>query len=109
MQRQIPGGAFVNESDAAQRQIPGAQYLNEQAEAAAVLFTQEGFRWRYDDGDEDGATFSAAQDEPSAASIGVTKRLRAIVNLNGNPGSPSAEQFRLEYRKVGDPDWKRVT
>lgn len=78
--------------------------------AAGVTFEQEGFRWRYDDGDEDGATFSAAQDEPSAASIGITKRLRLLVDVTGNPGSPAAEQFQLQYRRTGSPteDWKKV-
>lgn len=78
--------------------------------AAGVTFEQEGFRWRYDDGDEDGATFSAAQDEPSAASIGITKRLRVLVDVTGNPGSPAAEQFQLQYRRTGSPteDWKKV-
>lgn len=78
--------------------------------AAATSYDQEGFRWRYDDGDEDGATFSAAQDEPSAASIGITKRLRVLVDVTGNPGSPAAEQFQLQYRRTGSPteEWKKV-
>lgn len=77
---------------------------------AEVSYEQEGFRWRYDDGDEDGATFSAAQDEPSAASIGITKRLRVLVDVTGNPGSPAAEQFQLQYRRTGSPteEWKKV-
>lgn len=111
-QYQIPGGPFVN-SDASgdQFQIPGGPYLNDESGGSGpTLFTQEGFRWRYDDGDEDGATFSAAQDEPSAASIGITKRLRVIVDVSGNPGSPSAEEFELQYRRTGSPteDWKKV-
>lgn len=80
------------------------------AAAVGATLDQEGFRWRYDDGDEDGATFSAAQDEPSAASIGITKRLRVIVDVTGNPGSPAAEQFQLQYRRTGSPteEWKKV-
>lgn len=71
------------------------------------MLEQEGFRWRYDDGDEDGATFSAAQDEHSAASIGIRKRLRTIVNVTG---TPSTEEFELQYRRVGSPseDWRKV-
>lgn len=85
-------------------------YIPSVAAGVAVTFEQEGFRWRYDDGDEDGATFSAAQDEPSAASIGITKRLRVLVDVTGNPGSPAVEQFELQYRRTGSPteDWKKV-
>jgi hypothetical protein len=77
----------------------------------ALTYTQEAYRWRYDDGDEDGATFSTYQDESGSASIGTTKRLRVIVNVAGNPGSPSAKQFELQYRKAGSPtdEWKKVT
>lgn len=113
-ERQIPGGAYLNdvaEATLYQRQVPGGAFVNETEQSSAVAFVQEGFRWRYDDGDEDGATFSAAQDEPSAASIGITKRLRIIVNVSGNPGSPSAEQFQLQYRRSGSPteEWQRVS
>lgn len=75
--------------------------------AGGVMLEQEGFRWRYDDGDEDGATFSAPQDEHSAASIGIKKRLRTIVNVTG---TPSTEEFELQYRRVGSPseDWRKV-
>lgn len=88
--------------------LRGGDSLRGTEAAGAATFTQEGFRWRYDDGDEDGATFSAAQDEYSAASIGLTKRLRVIVDMSGNPGSPSSEEFELQYRKVGDSTWLKV-
>lgn len=105
-ERQIPGGPFVNETGTDQQQIPGGPFLNGQG-GAALSFEQEGFRWRYDDGDEDGATFSAAQDEHSAAAIGIKKRLRTIVNVTG---TPSTEEFELQYRRVGSPseDWRKV-
>ena len=35
-QRQVPGGAYVNEVDTAQRQIPGWQYINETIAAPVV-------------------------------------------------------------------------
>jgi hypothetical protein len=108
-QFQIPGGPFVNlGGDAREFQLPGGPFVND--EEAAVTLQQEAFRWRYDDGDENGATFSAAQDEHSAASVGITKRLRAIVNVSGNPGSPAAEEFQLQYRRAGSPteDWRKV-
>lgn len=77
----------------------------------ALTYTQEGYRWRYDDGDEDGATFSTYQDSPGSASRGATKRLRVLVNVAGNPGSPNAKQFELQYRKAGSPTdtWKTVS
>lgn len=112
-QAQIPGGPYFNDAEEAtlyQRQVPGGPFVNETSQSSSVTFTQEGFRWRYDDGDEDGATYSAAQDEPSAASIGLTKRLRVLIDVSGNPGSPAAEQFELQYRRAGSPteDWTKV-
>jgi hypothetical protein len=76
----------------------------------SLTYTQESYRWRYDDGDEDGATFSTYQDEGGSASIRTTKRLRVIVNVAGNPGSPAGKQFELQYRKAGSPtdEWKTV-
>jgi hypothetical protein len=112
-QVQVPGGPYFNDDDEAtlyQRQVPDGPFVNETSQSSGITFTQEGFRWRYDDGDQVGATFSAAQDEPSAASIGLTKRLRVIVDVTGNPGSPAAEQFQLQYRRTGSPteEWKKV-
>jgi len=65
-------------------------------EAATV--TQEGFRWRNDDGSETTATWLAAQDTNASLDIGETARLRMILDATGDP-----DPFppTLYYRKVG--------
>lgn len=74
-------------------------------EGAAASLDQEGFRFRNDDADEDSATWSAAQDTTITLPIETPKRLRVLVNATGNPTSKS---LQLEYRKVGDPGWRKV-
>ncbi len=59
---------------------------------------QEGFRWRNDDGDEDGATWAAAQDTDISAPVSENRRLRVLLNATDDPGST---QFQLEYRLSG--------
>ena len=67
---------------------------------------QEGFRWRSDDGDEDAATWLASQDINITRATLTNTRLRLLLNATGDPDS---SQYQLEYRKVGDDDWKKVT
>lgn len=75
--------------------------------ADAGQMQQEGFRFRNDDGSETTATGIAAQDVNVIRPKLTNTRLRVLVNgTNDNPSQP----FRLEYRKVGDPNsfWKPV-
>lgn len=74
---------------------------------AIAVFDQEGFRWRNDDGDEDGATWAAAQDTNLTNPISEIKRLRMLVN-NTAGDAGFGDQYQLEYRKVGDPTWEVV-
>lgn len=63
---------------------------------------QEGFRFRNDDGTETTATFLATQDVNIIQPINTNTRLRFLLNGTLDRGP---EQYRLEYRKVGDLTW----
>lgn len=68
---------------------------------------QEGFRWRADDGDEDGATWLASQDVDITRTSDVATRLRMLVNTTGDV---SSAQYQLEWRKVSGPtDWRKIS
>lgn len=66
-----------------------------------VVTTQEGYRWRNDNGSESEATWAGDQDATLSAALGK-KRLRVLVDAAGDP---DAIQYQLEYRKVGDETW----
>jgi len=70
-----------------------------------VFLQQEGFRWRADDAGEAAGSWIAAQDANITRARNVNTRLRVLINGHGDPGS---EQYKLEYRKVGDTTWKPV-
>ena len=59
---------------------------------------QEGYRWRDDDGDEDGATWLAAQDSNITRSAELATRIRMLLNATGDPASA---QYRLGWRISG--------
>ena len=65
---------------------------------------QESFRFRNDDGTEANATWAADQDANMSANA-ADKRIRIIVNANGDPAS---SQFQLEWSKVGEDVWRKV-
>lgn len=68
-------------------------------------YEQEGFRWRDDDGDEDGATWLQAQDTDITREIETNTRLRLLLNTTGDP-SPVA--FMLQFKKSTDSEWLEV-
>lgn len=70
--------------------------------ADAGTVEQEGFRFRSDNGTETTATYLAAQDVNIIQPINTSTRLRVLLNSTLDRGS---EQYRLEYRKVGDTTW----
>lgn len=78
--------------------VPGAT-------TSALALEQSRFRWRNDDGSETAATWAAAADTDITAAALTPKRLRVQVAATGDP---SAKAFKLQYRKVGDADWKDV-
>lgn len=79
--------------------------VNVKAVVTAATLEQEGYRWRNDDGSETTATFAAAQDTTITLAASTTKRLRVIVNATNDPASAN---YKLQYRKVGDPSWKDI-
>jgi len=67
---------------------------------------QEGYRWREDDGTETTATWIDAQDTDIFRSKDTPMRLRTLTNYKS--GDPTPRQFKLQWRKVGDPTWRDV-
>lgn len=66
---------------------------------------QEGFRWRADDGDEDGASWLAAQDSNTSIALDTNLRLRTLIDTTGDAGNT---QYRLEYTEEGAGDWRPI-
>lgn len=71
----------------------------------AASLEQEGFRWRADDGDEDEATWLAAQDTSINLSAGDKARIRFIINSNLDYKGAA---FQLEYKKPSESVWQKV-
>lgn len=73
---------------------------------SAATREQEGYRWRADDGDEDGATWLAAQDTNISRAKLTNTRLRILTNVTNDPPS---EGLKLQYRRAnGADEWKDV-
>lgn len=72
---------------------------------AAATTEQEGFRWRDDDGDEDGATWLASQDTDISRQADTNTRLRTLLNTTGDAG---AATYQLEYKKDSESTYKKV-
>ena len=75
------------------------------AGAPSPTSDQEGARFGNDDGSESAHTFAAAQDANITAPIGA-RVLRVLINTTGD--EPAAA-FQLEYKKVTDVAWRKVT
>jgi hypothetical protein len=71
----------------------------------AATIEQEGFRWRADDGDEDGATWLANQDTDISRAPDTNTRLRTLINSTGDA---SSTQYQLEYKKSTDSIYTQV-
>jgi hypothetical protein len=71
-----------------------------------LVYEQEGFRWRNDDGSESAATWAAAQDVNITAPRQSRRRLRILINTTLDAPSNA---YRLEYNRVGDNDWRVVS
>lgn len=69
-------------------------------------YDQYGYRWRDDDGDEDGASWLASQDTPISRSADVTTRLR--IGTDSDVADPPSQALKLQWRKAGDTDWHDV-
>ena len=76
------------------------------ADGDAPTWEQEGARWRADDGNEAGASWLAAQDLNITRAQNLTTRIRILLAAGGNP---DAAQMQLEFRRVGDSVWQKIT
>jgi hypothetical protein len=75
-------------------------------ERCFTLLTQEGFRFRDDDGSETTATWLASQDTPVTRAKNTPTRLRVLVDAASDP---AGKAFQLEYRVAGSSDpWTKV-
>lgn len=74
--------------------------------ASSGTVEQEGFRFRNDNGTETTATWLAAQDVNITQPKSTNTRLRMVLNSTLDRG---AETYQLEYRKVGDTTWLKMT
>ena len=74
---------------------PGAE------DGSTVALTQEGYRFRNDDGSQVAATWAAAQDTGVEMPAGSKLRLRVLIEA---AGSPAGSRFQLEVKKSSDPD-----
>ena len=72
---------------------------------AAVTLEQEGFRARNDDGNEVAATWLADQDTNFTRAKNTNTRLRMLLNATGDP---PANAYRIEVRKQGVGDYKKI-
>lgn len=72
-----------------------------------MTIVQEGFRWRYDDGNEANATWRAAQDSNITLPLNTPVRLRTILDVAANP-SPAASYYRLEFKEANETTYTAV-
>ncbi len=70
-----------------------------------VTYTQEGYRWRDDDGSETTASWLASQDSNITRATAVTTRLRTLVDTSGD--APT-NQYQLEYKLSSDTGYQKV-
>ena len=68
--------------------------------------TQEGFRWRNDDGTQTTATWKVAQDTNASLDVGTSARLRMLLDSTGVDPAPTA--YTLYYKKSTDSTWLPV-
>lgn len=72
-----------------------------------VLWEQEGYRWRNDDGSETTATWKEAQDTPITLAAEAVARLRMLLDVTGDPGSvPVTLQFKRDDEAASE--WRNV-
>ncbi len=73
----------------------------------SVLWEQEGYRWRNDNGSESAATWKQNQDKEDIMTKTTNTRLRV---LNDSAANDATKTVTLQYRRVGDPDseWRSI-
>lgn len=73
--------------------------------APVATLTQGSYRFRYDNADEDEATWMRPQDTSAQRPQGAQFRLRIQIAASGDPGT---KQFQIEYKKGAGGTYKRV-
>jgi hypothetical protein len=73
--------------------------------AGGPTLEQEGFRFRNDDGNEAAATWLDSQDTNITRAKNTNTRLRMLLNATGDP---PANAYRIECRKQGVGDFKKI-
>jgi hypothetical protein len=71
-----------------------------------LSITQEGYRWRLDDGNQANATWAASQDTGITAPANTTRRLRVLLDTSGDA---NATTYQLEYKEANDANWTKVS
>ena len=71
-----------------------------------IPITQLRFRWRMDDGNEDGATWAQAESANITVPAGDVRRLRFLVDTSGDTASVT---YQLEMKEANDATWRVVT
>lgn len=78
------------------------------AAAEAEVFTQYGYRWRLDDGDETGATWISPLDAHTHSAVGTATKRRLRIGVSGT-GLTQAKTFKLQVRQKDVGTWEDVT
>jgi len=68
--------------------------------------TQEGYRWRLDDGTETTATWAANQDTGIVAPANSVRRLRLLLDTSGDA---NAANYQLEYKEANAANWTAIS
>jgi len=68
--------------------------------------TQEGYRWRLDDGTETTATWAANQDTGIVAPANSVRRLRLVLDTSGDA---NAANYQLEYKEANAANWTAIS
>lgn len=74
--------------------------------SSSATVDQEGARFVNDDGSESGSSFKAAQNVNVTMAPAASARIRFLLQAAGDP---AAATYQLEYRKVGDTAWTKVS
>ena len=73
---------------------------------SATSLAQAAYRFGNDDGSESGNTWMVGQNTAATIPLGGAARVRFMLQATGDP---AATTYQLEFRKVGDATWKKVS
>ena len=104
------GVAFIWASNFNHNDVAGTGYqeiwgIENPLGTTSASVSQEGFRWRADDGSESGATWLESQDTDAALLSDTNYRIRILIDGTGDPASA---RYRLEYKLSTDSQYLPV-